>query len=123
MELLQVATSGMDLNFDLGDLIVLGGILIPAIVGYTRLQGKTKANEDTISSLKQQQKEDVLHITNGKKTIKKELIIMIKEGDDVAKNRIDKTQERMEKLNEKQNDVNTSINEKLNRILGYLEKN
>ena len=80
LELLQIAPSnGMDIMFNLGDLITLGVIIVPSIIGYTRLQGKTK-------------------------------------------NRIDKTQERMEKLNDANQIEFKSINEKLNRILGLLEK-
>ena len=71
MELLQVATSGMDLNFDLGDLIVLGGILVPAIVGYTRLQNQAKVTSDNLKTLEDKVKDDVMHIQNGKRAIKK----------------------------------------------------
>lgn len=119
--LLQSAT-GMDLQFTLGDLFVLGGVLIPAIIGYTRLQGKSSNNEDALKTLAEKQKDDILHMTNGKRAIKKDLIGMIDKEAEIAKNRIDKTQERMEKLNEKQSEVNTSINEKLNKILGWVEK-
>jgi len=123
LELLQIAPSnGMDIMFNLGDLITLGVIIVPAIIGYTRLQGKTKNNEDSISSLLEKQKDDVLHITNGKRAIKKDLIQMIEKESEVTKNRIDKTQERMEKLNDANQIEFKSINEKLNRILGLLEK-
>lgn len=123
LELLQIAPSnGMDIMFNLGDLITLGLIIVPAIIGYTRLQGKTKNNEDSILSLLEKQKDDVLHITNGKRAIKKDLIQMIEKESEVTKNRIDKTQERMEKLNDANQIEFKSINEKLNRILGLLEK-
>lgn len=123
MELLQIApANGMDLTFNLGDLITLGVIIIPAIIGYTRLQGKTKNNGDSIKNLEEKQKDDVLHIQNGKRSIKKELISMIEKEAEVTKNRIDKTQERMEKLNDANQIEFKSINEKLNRILGLLEK-
>jgi len=123
LELLQIVPSnGMDIMFNLGDLITLGVIIVPAIIGYTRLQGKTKNNEDSISSLLEKQKDDVLHITNGKRAIKKDLIQMIEKESEVTKNRIDKTQERMEKLNDANQIEFKSINEKLNRILGLLEK-
>lgn len=123
LQLLQIAPSnGMDIMFNLGDLITLGVIIVPAIIGYTRLQGKTKNNEDSISSLLEKQKDDVLHITNGKRAIKKDLIQMIEKESEVTKNRIDKTQERMEKLNDANQIEFKSINEKLNRILGLLEK-
>jgi len=123
LELLQIAPSnGMDIMFNLGDLITLGVIIVPAIIGYTRLQGKTKNNEDSISSLLEKQKDDILHITNGKRAIKKDLIQMIEKESEVTKNRIDKTQERMEKLNDANQIEFKSINEKLNRILGLLEK-
>lgn len=123
LELLQIAPSnGMDIMFNLGDLITLGVIIVPAIIGYTRLQGKTKNNEDSILSLLEKQKDDVLHITNGKRAIKKDLIQMIEKESEVTKNRIDKTQERMEKLNDANQIEFKSINEKLNRILGLLEK-
>jgi alpha-mannosidase len=123
LQLLQIAPSnGMDIMFNLGDLITLGVIIVPAIIGYTRLQGKTKNNEDSISSLLDKQKDDVLHITNGKRAIKKDLIQMIEKESEVTKNRIDKTQERMEKLNDANQIEFKSINEKLNRILGLLEK-
>ena len=123
LELLQVQpVSGMDLSFNLGDLITLGLIIIPAIIGYTKLQGKTKNNEDSISSLLEKHKEDILHITNGKRAIKKDLIGMIEKEAEITKNRIDKTQERMEKLNDSNQIEFKSINEKLNRILGLLEK-
>jgi alpha-mannosidase len=123
LQLLQIAPSnGMDIMFNLGDLITLGVIIVPAIIGYTRLQGKTKNNEDSISSLLEKQKDDVLHITKGKRAIKKDLIQMIEKESEVTKNRIDKTQERMEKLNDANQIEFKSINEKLNRILGLLEK-
>jgi len=121
-ELLQIATTGMDLTFNLGDLITLGLIIVPAIIGYTRLQSKTKNNEDSISSLSEKQKEDLLHITNGKRAIKKDLISMIEKESEITNNRIDKTQDRVEKLNDANQIEFKSINEKLNRILGLLEK-
>lgn len=121
-QLLQIATTGMDLTFNLGDLITLGLIIVPAIIGYTRLQSKTKNNEDSILSLSEKQKEDLLHITNGKRAGKKDLIIMIEKESEMTNNRIDKTQDRVEKLNDANQIEFKSINEKLNRILGLLEK-
>jgi hypothetical protein len=114
--------NGMELSFTLGNLITLLIIIVPAIFGYANLQSKSKSNGDGLKSLEDKHKEDIIHIQNGKRAIKKDLMLLIKEGDDVAKQRIDKTQERMEKLNEKQNEVNVSINEKLNKILGWVEK-
>jgi len=121
-QLLQIATTGMDLTFNLGDLITLGLIIVPAIIGYTRLQSKTKNNEDSILALSEKQKEDLLHITNGKRAGKKDLIIMIEKESEMTNNRIDKTQDRVEKLNDANQIEFKSINEKLNRILGLLEK-
>lgn len=120
--LLQAATNGMDLVFDLGDLIVLGGILIPAIIGYTKLQANGKATADGLKSLDDKQKDDVMHIQNGKRAIKKDLMVIIKENMELVNKRIDKTQERQEKLHSETQGELKGMNEKLNRILGLLEK-
>jgi|TARA_Y100000310_G_scaffold167497_1_gene167272 hypothetical protein len=122
MELLQVATSGMDLNFDLGDLIVLGGILVPAIVGYTRLQNQAKVTSDNLKTLEDKVKDDVMHIQNGKRAIKKDLLLTIDKNHELVNKRIDKTQEKMEAFQSKNDAEFKAINEKLNRILGLLEK-
>jgi len=122
MSILLQATSGMDLNFNLGDVMVLGGILIPAIIGYTKLQTQSKTTSDGLKSLEDKVKDDVLHIQNGKRAIKKDLISMIKENTDAINKRIDKTQERQEKIYSETQSELKGVNEKLNRILGLLEK-
>jgi len=122
MSILLQATSGMDLNFNLGDVMVLGGILIPAIIGYTKLQTQSKTTSDGLKSLEDKVKDDVLHIQNGKRAIKKDLISMIKENTDAINKRIDKTQERCEKIYSETQSELKGVNEKLNRILGLLEK-
>ena len=122
MELLQATTSAMDLNFNLGDLIVLGGVLIPAIIGYQKLKGKCDNNGDAIASISEKQKDDILHIQNGKRSMKKELIQLLKEESERTHKRIDKTQERQEKLHSDTQQELKGMNEKLNKILGLLEK-
>ncbi len=124
--LLQIASHAdahaMEQVFTLKDVIYLGAFLISAVIGYTKLQSSTGANAKAIREMKSKHTDDILHIQNGKRAIKSELIIMIKEYNDITNKRIDKTQEKVEKMQSKSDAEFKEVNEKLNRILGLLEK-
>jgi len=114
--------NGMDLNFTLGNLITILVIIVPAIIGYANLKSESKTNRKDLNSLEDKQKEDLLHVQNGKRAIKKDLIVMIEKEAQMVKNRIDKTQERIED-DKKQNQIEfKEINKVLNQILGYVKK-
>jgi gas vesicle protein len=123
MNYLILQIDAMSMNFSLGDLVVLGGVLIPAVVGYSKLQTSSKSNKEAIEAVEKKLKEDILHITNSKRTQKKELTELIREKDSILQQRIDKTQTEMKDYITRSDDKSEKVNEKLNRILGLLEKN
>ena len=67
-------------------------------------------------------KENLLHVTNGKRALKKDLIILIEKNAEISNARIDKANERMDE-DRKLNQVEfKEINKTLNQILGYVKK-
>ena len=133
MELLQIAQPISDVTFTFGDLITIGGGAIVTISTFIKLQYDQKADQkstvvrfDTMEreQLKEVEisKENLLHITNGKRALKKDLIILIEKNAEVSNARIDKANERMDE-DRKLNQVEfKEINKTLNQILGYVKK-
>jgi len=121
-----------DFTFTLGNLITIGGGAITTLTAFLKLQYDQKAEKEATrvrfeTIEKEHQKEvskledNILHITNGKRAMKKEIMTMMEKESEMVKARIDKTQERMEE-NKKENQAEfKEINGKLNQILGLLE--
>ena len=135
LELLQIAqpvNAMNDVSFTLGDLITIGGGAIVTISTFIKLQYDQKSeakatvvrfvtsekeHKMTISGLE----EKIIHINNGKRAMKKDLIGMIDKEAEVTKNRIDSTQHDM-KEHQKANQAEfKEINGKLNEIIGYVK--
>jgi len=136
MDLLQIAqpiNAINDVTFTLGDLITIGGGAIVTITTFVKLQydqkSEAKATLVRFDTMEKEQrkendtlKENLLHVTNGKRTMKKEIIGLIEKNADISNVRIDKANQRMDE-DRKQNQVEfKEINEKLNQILGYFKK-
>jgi len=130
-QLLQI--NGMtDLTFTLANIITIGAGVIATMTAFLKLQydqraeskatvvrfeTTEKANDKEIEELNNK----ILHVTNGKRALKKDLIGMIEKEAEVTKARIDKTQERME-VDKKENQAEfKEINGSLNKIIGLLE--
>lgn len=130
-QLLQI--NGMtDLTFTLANIITIGAGVIATMTAFLKLQydqraeskatvvrfeTTEKANDKEIEELNNK----ILHVTNGKRALKKDLIGMIEKEAEVTKVRIDKTQERME-VDKKENQAEfKEINGSLNKIIGLLE--
>jgi len=126
-----------DVVFGVKDLITIGGGVVATVTAYLTLKlnmsAKEKADEKRfsdiehnhtkeISELKQEHKEQVMSLNHGKNAIKKELEIKIDKLEEMTKSRIDKTQERMEKLHSDNQLEFKEINAKLNQILGFVKK-
>lgn len=132
LELLQVNAMN-DVSFTLGDLITIGGGAIVTITTFVKLQydqksiaAATVVRFDTMEKDQVKEvdalKENLLHITNGKRTMKKEIIGLIEKNAEISNARIDKANARMEE-DRRLNQVEfKEINEKLNQILGYFKK-
>jgi hypothetical protein len=132
IELLQINAMN-DVSFTLGDVITIGGGAIVTITTFIKLQFDLKAmSEATIVRFETMQKEqtkevdnlkeNLIHITNGKRTMKKEIIELIEKNAEISNNRIDKANSRMEE-DKRQNQIEfKEINKVLNQILGYVKK-
>jgi hypothetical protein len=124
--LLQAATQmdvhAMDQVFTLKDVIYIVTLLAGAIFGYTKLQSSTGSNSKSIAELKRLHADDILHIQNGKRAIKKDLLVQIEKNNEISNKRIDKIQGEMKEMNTKSELQYNNLNEKLSRVLGYLEK-
>lgn len=132
IELLQINAMN-DVSFTLGDVITIGGGAIVTITTFVKLQFDLKAmSEATIVRFETMQKEqtkevdnlkeNLIHITNGKRTMKKEIIELIEKNAEISNNRIDKANSRMEE-DKRQNQIEfKEINKVLNQILGYVKK-
>jgi septal ring factor EnvC (AmiA/AmiB activator) len=132
IELLQINAMN-DVSFTLGDVITIGGGAIVTITTFVKLQFDLKAmSEATIVRFETMQKEqtkevdnlkeNLIHITNGKRTMKKEIIELIEKNAEISNNRIDKANSRIEE-DKRQNQIEfKEINKVLNQILGYVKK-
>lgn len=135
LDLLQVTqpiNAMNDVTFTLGNLITIGGGFLVTVISFIKLQYDQKSDAkatvvrfETLEKENTKEVEDlnnkILHVQNGKRAIKKDLIGMIEKEADVTKNRIDKTQERMEKDKAENQAEFKEINAKLNKIVGLLE--
>jgi len=135
LELLQVtqpinAIEGI--SFTLGNLITIGGGLVITISSFLKLQYDQKAEaKATIVRFETVEKEyekeisaisdNILHVQNGKRALKKDLEAQIDKQAEIVKNRIDKTQDRMEKNKAENQAEFKEINKQLNTIIGLLE--
>lgn len=135
LELLQIeqpVNAMNDVSFTLGDLLTIGGGAIVTISTFIKLQydqkSEAKATVVRFETSEKEQKmtitgleEKIIHITNGKRAMKKDLIGMIEKESIVTKNRIDSTQHDM-KEHQKSNQAEfKEINGKLNEIIGYVK--
>ncbi len=131
--LLQVPVSAMnDVTFTFGDLITIGGGAIATLTAFLKLQydqrSEAKATIVRFETIEKESKKEVndlkdniLHVQNGKRALKKDLEATIEKQSELVKNRIDKTQERMEKNKEENQAEFKEINKQLNTIIGLLE--
>jgi len=129
----QPVNAMSDVTFTLGDLITMGGGAVATISAFIKLQydqkSEAKATVVRFATMEKDHEKEVsgldekiLHIQNGKRALKKDLIIMIEKEAEITKNRIDKTQERIEE-DKRQNQIEfKEINKVLNQILGYVKK-
>ncbi len=131
--LLQVPVSAMnDVTFTFGDLITIGGGAIATLTAFLKLQYDQRSEAkativrfETIEKESEKEvndlKDNILHVQNGKRALKKDLEATIEKQSELVKNRIDKTQERMEKNKEENQAEFKEINKQLNTIIGLLE--
>ena len=129
--LTQISTVN-DVTFTLGNLITIGGGIIATLSAFFKLQydqkGETKATIVRFETLEKELEkqclisdEKILHVTNGKRAMKKDLVGMIEKEAETTKARIDKTQERLERSDIKNQAEFKEINGSLNKIIGLLE--
>jgi len=131
LQLLQI--NGMtDLTFTLANIITIGAGVIATMTSFLKLQYDQRAEAkatvvrfETTEKANQKEMEElnvkILHVTNGKRALKKDLINMIEKESEVAKSRIDKTQERIEDYKKATDSEFKEINGALNKIIGLLE--
>lgn len=131
-EILLQVNAMNDVTFTFGDLITIGCGLIMTVSVFLKLQFDQKADskatvvrfetmekehEKEVSDLK----DNILHVQNGKRALKKDLIGMIEKETGVLNRRVDKTNERAEEDKKENQAEFKEINGKLNKILGLLE--
>lgn len=131
--LLQVPVSAMnDVTFTFGDLITIGGGAIATLTAFLKLQYDQRSEAkativrfETIEKESEKEvndlKDNILHVQNGKRAMKKDLIGMIEKETGVLNKRVDKTNERAEEDKKENQAEFKEINGKLNKILGLLE--
>lgn len=135
--LLQVASvpvNGMtDVVFGIKDIFTIGVGIIATVTAYLTLKFELKAFKeatqkkmDDIDKLHDKEvailKEDLMNAKRGRNAIKRELLDDIKDKNEMAMKRIDKTQSEMKEYVNTTNAEFKEINSKLDRILGKMEE-
>ena len=126
--LLQAQVNGMsDVTFTLGNLITIGGGALATASAFFKLQYDQKSEtKATVVRFKTMEKEmskeieklndTIIHVQNGKRSIKKELLEVIKEKDEMTRARIDKTQNEMKAYSEKTDQEFKEINSSISKV-------
>lgn len=126
--LLQAQVNGMsDVTFTLGNLITIGGGAVVTISTFFKLQydqkADTKATNVRFETMEKEHEKEieklndtVVHVQNGKRAMKKELLEVIKEKDEMTRARIDKTQSEMKAYSEKTDQEFKEINSSISNV-------
>ena len=126
------AVNGMDIVFGVKDTAMLIGGIVSLATAYLTLKFSHNNFKDATNTrfetMKSELGKDITKIeeaqldaTNGRRSIKKELLEVVKEKFDVANGRIDKTQEDMRVHKTEVTTEFKDINQNLNKIIGMLE--
>lgn len=132
LQMAQQPINGMDVVFGIKDVITIGGGIIATVTAYLTLKFEFKAfKESVVVDLANLNKEidkdistiqeEIMNAKRGRHAIKKELTDLIKEKEETAMKRIDKTQEEMKEYVKTTNAEFKEINSKLDKIIGSLD--
>ena len=134
LQVTQQPINGMtDVVFGVKDIFTIGGGIIATVTAYLTLKFELKAfKEATLKKLDDVDKthdkelnflkEELMNAKRGRNAIKRELLDDIKEKNETAMKRIDKTQLEMKEYVNTSNAEFKEINSKLDRILGKMEE-
>ncbi len=126
--LLQAQLNAMnDVTFTLGNLITIGGGFVVTLSTFLKLQYDQKAEaKATVVRFETMEKENnkeieklndtIVHVQNGKRAMKKELLEIVKEKDEMTRARIDKTQNEMKAYSEKTDQEFKEINSSISKV-------
>jgi hypothetical protein len=127
-----------DVVFSLGNIITIGGGAVATLTAFLKLQYNQKAEEKAtavrfetiekeyrkeINTVEKEYRKEVetinnsiVHVQNGKRALRKELLEIIKEKDEMTRARIDKTQSEMKAYSEKTDQEFKEINSSISNV-------